>query len=87
LNGPKHLCIDRQGDVVIADTENHVIRKFQPAENLVTQIAGTGKRGNSGLDRPPLAAQFFQPHGVFVDQGGTLFIVDSMNHRVLKVVQ
>jgi hypothetical protein len=37
------------------------------------------------VDGSPLAAQLAQPHGVFVDPAGTLYIVDSMNDRVLKI--
>ncbi len=85
LNGPKHLCIDGQGNVILADTENHVIRKYLPKDGIVVQIAGTGTRGSAGIDGSPLAAQLSQPHGVFVDPAGTLFIVDSMNDRVLKI--
>jgi DNA-binding beta-propeller fold protein YncE len=86
FDGPKHLCLDRQGNVIIADTENHVIRRYLPGEGAVVRLAGSGQRGKAGLDGPPLAAQLSQPHGVFVDPAGRLYIVDSMNDRVLKVV-
>ena len=45
LNGPKHLCIDRAGNVLIADTENHLIRKYLPAEGKIVRVAGSGKKG------------------------------------------
>jgi DNA-binding beta-propeller fold protein YncE len=85
FDGPKHLCIDRENNVIIADTENHVVRKYSPADQQVVQIAGTGIRGSAGLGGAPLSAQLSQPHGVLVDPQGSLFIVDSMNHRVLKI--
>jgi DNA-binding beta-propeller fold protein YncE len=86
LNGPKHLCIDRNGDVIIADTENHLIRKFLTKENRIVRLAGTGRAGGDGVGRPPLEVQLKQPHGVFVDRAGTLYIVDSGNNRLLKIV-
>src|SRR5262249_43811992 len=54
LNGPKHLCIDTKDNVVIADTENHVIRKYLPREGGIVLIAGTGEKGNQGIGRPPV---------------------------------
>jgi sugar lactone lactonase YvrE len=85
LNGPKHLCIDLDGNVVIADTENHMIRKYVPAEKKLVRIAGTGQAGAAGLDGPPLAAQLNQPHGVFVHSTGALYIADSSNNRIVKI--
>lgn len=87
LNGPKHLCFDLDGNVLIADTENHVIRKYFPRENRIIRIAGTGKKGSRGVGGPPLEVELNQPHGVHVRQDGTLYISDSSNHRVLRIEQ
>lgn len=84
LNGPKHLCVDLHDNVIIADTANHVIRKFTPADGKVIRIAGTGTKGQSGPGGAPLRVAFNEPHGVFVHPSGTLYIVDSMNHRVFR---
>jgi hypothetical protein len=85
LNGPKHLCFDNEGRVIIADTENHVIRSYDPKTGTIERVAGSGKRGRDGLDGPPLAAELNQPHGVYVHKSGVLYIADSSNHRVLKI--
>jgi DNA-binding beta-propeller fold protein YncE len=85
LRGPKHLCIDRDGNVIIADTANHVIRKYLPREGKIVRVAGTGKKGSAGVGGSPLEAEFNEPHGVYVHPSGTLYIVDSDNHRVLKI--
>jgi DNA-binding beta-propeller fold protein YncE len=85
LNGPKHLCIDLDGNVVIADTENHVIRKYLPKEGKIVRVAGTGKRGTAGVGGVPEQAEFNQPHGVYVHPSGVLYVVDSSNNRVLKI--
>jgi outer membrane protein assembly factor BamB len=87
LNGPKHLCFDLDGNVVIADTENHVIRKYLLRENRIVRIAGTGRKGSKGIGGPPLDVELNQPHGVYVHKDGTLYIADSSNHRVLKIEQ
>jgi len=85
LKGPKHLCIDHEGNVLIADTENHLIRKYLPAEHKLVNIAGTGQPGSKGLGGPPLAAELKQPHGVFVHASGEIYIADSSNNRVVKI--
>lgn len=87
LNGPKHLCFDRDGSILIADTENHVIRRYSPANGKITRVAGTGKKGRAGLGGAPLDCELSQPHGVTVYRDGTLYISDSSNHRVLKIVK
>jgi sugar lactone lactonase YvrE len=85
LNGPKHLCVDRDGSVLIADSENHVIRRYDPQTGKITRVAGTGKRGSGGLNGPPLEIELDRPHGVYVSREGTLYISDSGNGRVLKI--
>ena len=86
MNGPKHLCTDPFGNVIIADTENHIIRKYLPREGKIVRVAGNGRRSTSGLDGPPEDAELNQPHGVTF-HGGTLYISDSSNNRVLKIVE
>ncbi len=84
LNGPKHLCVDLDDNVIIADTANHVIRKFTPKDGKIARLAGTGKKGDSQDGGAPLSVSFNEPHGVYVHANGTLYIVDSMNHRVFR---
>jgi DNA-binding beta-propeller fold protein YncE len=88
MNGPKHLCIDQDGTVLIADTENHRIVRYSPKEETLTAVAGTGKKGTAGLDGDPLKAELSQPHGVAVHpKSGDIYIADSSNGRVLKIVR
>lgn len=87
LNGPKHLCFDLEGNVLIADTENHVIRRYHPRDGTIVRIAGSGKKGSQGIGGAPLDVELNQPHGVYVHRDGTLYIADSSNHRVLKIVK
>lgn len=88
LNGPKHLCIDKDGSVLIADTENHRVVRFSPKDGTITAVAGTGKKGNTLGDGDPLKAEFNQPHGVIVHpKTGDIYISDASNGRVLKVVR
>ena len=88
MNGPKHLCIDKDGSVLIADTENHRIVRFNPKDGTLSLVAGTGKKGKSLGDGDPLKAEFNQPHGVIVHpKTGDIYISDASNGRVLKIVR
>ncbi len=87
MRGPKHLCMDLMGNVIIADTANHVIRKYFPRENKLIRLAGTGVAAASGHGGPALKTPLSQPHGVCVHKDGTLYIVDSYNNRVFKLVR
>ena len=86
LNGPKHLCVDAAGNVLVADTENHRVRIYRPGDGTIDGVAGTGRKGNKGLGGPPREAELNQPHGVTVGPGGVLYISDSSNNRILKIV-
>ncbi len=85
LNGPKHLCIDHDDSVIIADTANHVIRRYSPKTGMIVRMAGTGKKGDSGTGGKALETPLHEPHGVTVHRDGTLYIVDSYNHRVFRL--
>jgi glucose/arabinose dehydrogenase len=86
MNGPKDLFVDRDGALLIADTENHVIRRYDPKTHVITRIAGTGKagKGEPGL---PLETALDRPHGINVGADGALYVSDSNNGRVLKLIR
>jgi sugar lactone lactonase YvrE len=86
LNGPKHLCLDRDGTVLIADAENHVIRRYDPKNGTISRVAGTGRKGTVGLGGDPLQCELNRPHGVTIGPNGFLYITDSYNDRILRIV-
>jgi len=85
MNGPKHLCVDKKGNVIIADAENHLVRRYSPRDGSTVTLAGTGQKGDHIEPGDPLKTQLNRPHGVFVHPSGDLYITDSYNHRVLKM--
>ena len=86
MNGPKHLCVDKDDTVIIADAESHLVRRYIPATGKIERIAGTGKHGGAGVGGDPLNCQLARPHGVTVHpSSGDLFITDSYNNRILKI--
>ena len=70
---------------MIADTENHRIRVYDPENGSIATVAGTGKKGTAGVGGPAKEAQLSQPHGVTVGPDGFLYIADSSNNRIVKV--
>jgi len=87
LNGPKILWVDKNDDVLIADAENSLIRKYIAKDGTIVRIAGTGKKAAGELGGPPLETAIARPHGVAEGPDGTIWIVDSYNARVLKIVK
>jgi sugar lactone lactonase YvrE len=85
LNGPKFLWVEASGNVLIADTDNHCIRRYTPEARSLTTVVGTGKRGRGVAGGRPTATALDQPHGVAVDKDGVLYVSDSLNHRILKI--
>ncbi|MBC7917066.1 MAG: gluconolaconase [Rhodoferax sp.] len=76
---PSALAIDAQGNLFVADTGNHAIRKIAP-DGTVTTLAGTGKPGFR--DGPAKQAQFNGPIGIAVDAQGKLWVADTYNDRI-----
>jgi len=86
LKGPKHLTMDRNGDVIIADAENHLVRRYAVKTGKTQTIAGTGEAGDSIVSDDPVRSRLRRPHGVTVEAlTGDLYISDSYNHRILKL--
>jgi sugar lactone lactonase YvrE len=83
FNNPSGITVDSLGNLFIADTQNHTIRKVTPS-GLVTTFAGSpGKSGN--LDGTGTAALFNFPQNIAVDRRGNLYVTDSANHIIRKI--
>jgi sugar lactone lactonase YvrE len=84
LDGPKSLWIDPVGDVLIADTNNHCIRKYGATDGTMTRVAGTGKKGAGEPGGSATDVALTEPHGVAIGRDGVMYVADSLNGRVLK---
>ena len=73
--------MDSSGTVFVADYGNHCIRKITQA-GVVSTLAGrtSGYKDGTGTD-----AQFKNPDGVAVDSSGTVYVADTLNHRIRKI--
>lgn len=84
LNTPSACALDSAGNLFIADTANHAIRKVNPAGTIST-VAGIFDAGSTGDEAPATAARLSSPRGVVVDDSGDIFIGDTGNHRIRQV--
>ncbi len=84
LNGPENLAVDTAGNLYIADSGNHVIRKVAP-NGIITTVAGNGISGYSGDGGLAAGAQLSDPVGVAVDAAGNLYIADDYSDVIRKV--
>jgi DNA-binding beta-propeller fold protein YncE len=83
LGGPKGLAYS-PGQLYVADTENHVIRRIDLKTGIISTVLGTGTRGD-GPEPDPRQCKLSRPHGVFVDRTGVLYVADSESHRIRVV--
>ncbi|QVL34803.1 hypothetical protein KIH39_00385 [Telmatocola sphagniphila] len=85
LNGPKFLWIEPNNNVLIADTENHCVRRFDVQSHALSLIAGTGKKGKGEPNGGPTQCALQRPHGVAITPAGELLISDTENNRILLI--
>jgi sugar lactone lactonase YvrE len=83
FNRPGGIAVDLQGNLYVADTTNHTIRKVTPDGN-VTTVAGLG--GVSGTTNATgTAARFNAPNDVAIDTEGNLYVADTNNHTIRRI--
>lgn len=83
FNNPNGIVLAANGDLYVADSGNHTIRRITQS-GVVTTIAGAA--GNPGIaDGAGAAARFNNPHGIAIDGNSNLYVTDRGNHTVRKI--
>ncbi|MES2536345.1 MAG: NHL repeat-containing protein [Pseudomonadota bacterium] len=82
---PYGITTDVSGNLYVADTSNHVIRKIVIATGEVTTLAGTAG-SNGSTDATGAAARFWFPRSITADGAGNLFVADTSNQMIRKIV-
>jgi hypothetical protein len=84
FNLPLAVTVDREGNLYIADAENHRIRKVDKG-GTITTIAGTGEEGYSGDGGPATSAKLTYPVGLAFDDRGNLYVADELSVRMIDL--
>jgi len=85
---PEGVAVDLSGNVYVADTNNHRIRKITKEKDgtwTVSTLAGNGTQGHQ--DGTGAAAWFYWPTGVALDSSDNVYVADYGNHRIRKITE
>ena len=86
VSAPAGLALDGAGNLYVADTGNHVIRRIDAFSGMITTVAGRpGVQGSDGDGGAATLATLSFPEGVTFDAGGNLLIADTGNNRIRRV--
>lgn len=80
FNAPKGIAVDTNGNLFVADTGNHTVRKITPDGTVTTYAGAPGVSGaaNGGAS----TARFNSPFGVMVDKSNTVYVADTLNNTI-----
>jgi sugar lactone lactonase YvrE len=81
---PHGIAVDAAGNLYVADSPNHRIRRID-TRGVITTVAGTGTAGYSGDGGPAAAARLNRPRNLDIAADGDLVIADTDNRRVRRV--
>lgn len=85
FSGIADVFVNNNGDVIVCDQWNHVIRKIDAITGIITTIAGNGISGYSGDNGAATNAQLNQPTGTFVDNQNNIFFAEWGNGSIRKI--
>ena len=85
LSFPVGVAVDAAGNVYVADTGNHRVRRIDASTGRIETLAGTEEGGYSGDGGPATEAALYLPRGVAVDAAGNVYVADTGNHRVRRI--
>jgi hypothetical protein len=85
LDSPHAVVLDSAGNLFIADTHNHRVRRVDAITQTISSVAGTGSAGFSGEFGPATSARLASPLGLALDATNHLYIADSGNHRIRRL--
>jgi DNA-binding beta-propeller fold protein YncE len=85
LARPTGIALAPDGKLYITDSDNHLIRMWNPKSKIITSIAGKGSSEFSGDGGPASTCGLNYPFGVALDRAGNIYIADTFNHRVRMI--
>jgi sugar lactone lactonase YvrE len=88
LHSPKSLALDylTLTDLYVVETGTHCVRVVRLEDDQIAPVVNQPQTAGNGMNANSLQAQLQDPEGLTLDEGGNLYVADTGNHRVLKVV-
>ena len=85
LSRPSGIAVDRGGNLLLTDSDNHLVRRFDQTTGLIDRVAGAGTTGSGGDGGKAEHAALNYPFGIAVDGKGHVFVADTFNHRIRTI--
>jgi sugar lactone lactonase YvrE len=85
LSRPSGIAIDRAGNLLLTDSDNHLVRRWNRTTGLIERIAGGGTTGAGGDGGLAVQAGLNYPFGIAVDGDGRILVADTFNHRIREI--
>jgi len=85
LDAPDGVAIAPDGDLIVADSRNDRIRRVDAPTRIITTIAGSGKNGYDGDEKPATEAALNNPDAVVAAPNGDIYIADTLNNRIRMI--
>jgi len=86
LSRPSGIAVDREGNLFLTDSDNHLIRRCDRRTGMCERVAGIGTTAFGGDGGPALKGALNYPFGIAVDGQGRLVVADTFNHRIRTIV-
>ena len=86
LSRPYGIALDRDGHLLITDSDSHLLRRWDRRKKIIIRLVGTGQAQFGGDGGPASDASLNYPFGVAVDRTGHVYIADTFNHRIRKLI-
>jgi formylglycine-generating enzyme required for sulfatase activity len=84
---PEGVAVDGSGNVYVADTGNHRIRKISPSTDVTTLAGGAVPNNSDYPDGQGNLASFLVPYSIAMDENGNVYVADQQNNRIRKITQ
>jgi sugar lactone lactonase YvrE len=85
LNEPYEVRFDRDGNMYFVEMQNYIVRRIDRKTNIITTVAGNGRRGFAGDGGSATEAMLNQPHSIALDENDGLYVADIGNHRIRRI--
>jgi hypothetical protein len=79
------VAVDREGHLLITDSDNHLIRRWDRQRRAVYNVAGNGTAGYAGDGGPAAESALSYPFGVTAGPHGEIYVADTFNHRIRMI--